>query len=371
MIDSIRSGYYTFLFRNTPNINRMRQLGCSVYYVSPTNKIVSARVPSKKRLNRILADPNLRCAEKDCQLMLPQPKVKKVFSRKSYRTNSPSFLVKADSQLLTWNVARVLGGRPRPNDGKHVKVGVIDTGIDLKHPDLAANVKGGVNLVNPTSAPQDDNGHGSHVAGIIGAVNNGRGVVGVAGGVSLYAIKVLNQNGTGTLTTLIKGIEWGIRHNMHILNISVSGGQTVPVVMRDAIHRAVRNGIVVVASAGNHGDSQGKGDTVQMPGRLPNTIAVAALDRNNQRAPFSSTGPSVDIAAPGVNILSTFKDGRYASLSGTSMAAPHVSGAAAILKRRYPKVTPLQVKQILQKHAIDLPPKGVDRLTGAGLVQVR
>lgn len=365
------SDYYTFLFRTTPDVNRIRKIGGIVYYVGRYNKMVAAIVPSSKQLEQILGDPNLVLAEKERKIALPYPKVRNVFPTKTFHSYSQSSLVKVSNQLLTWNIARVLGIRGRPNNGEGIRVGVIDTGIDLKHPDLAGNIKGGVNFVNPSSLPHDDNGHGTHVAGIIAAANNRRGIVGVAPRVSLYAIKVLNKDGSGSVTNMVKGIEWAIRNKMHILNISISGGQKGPAILAEAINAANRNGILVIAAAGNKGNPSGKGDTVEVPARMPRTVAVAALNRRNQRAPFSATGRSIGIAAPGVNILSTYKNGQYATLSGTSMAAPHVTGAAAILMRKYPKASPAFIIRTLERQAVDLYPKGKDRLTGAGLVQVR
>lgn len=366
-----RTRYYTFLFRHAPDVYKIHKLGGVVYHVGRYSTTVAAMISSRKQLDQILSDPNLLKAEVDCRVSLPMPTVDKIIPHEDFRTGTQASLVNFVQQRLTWNVARVLGGKPRPNPGNRIKVGVVDTGIDLNHPALRANIKGGVNFLRPSSPPQDDNGHGTHVAGIIGASNNDKGVIGVSPAVSLYAIKVLNQHGSGTLTTLLKGIEWGIQNKMDILNISISAGQHTPRMITEAIKSAVRNGILVVASAGNNGRPQGGGDTVEVPARIKETMAVAALTRRNKRAAFSATGPALDIAAPGVNILSTYKDSQYAVLSGTSMAAPHVSGAVAIFKRKYPQLSPLRLSRLLMEKAIDLPPRGKDRLTGAGLVQVR
>lgn len=268
-----------------------------------------------------------------------------------------------------WNVTRVLGGHPRSSDGEGVKVGIIDTGIDLHHPDLKENIKGGINVLSPSLPPQDDYGHGTHVAGIIGARHSKTGIVGVAPAVSLYAIKVQDRFGRGTLGTLIRGIEWAIRNRMHILNISLNSGGSIHPILRKTVHTAIRKGILVVAAAGNNGRASGTGNNVQVPARIPGIVAVGAVDCHNRRAPFSSTGPSLVISAPGVNILSTFLNKRYAVLNGTSMAAPHVSGVAAIVKQAHPYATPAQIVQTLRRHSIDLPPRGRDWLTGVGLVQ--
>lgn len=360
-----RHGYYAFLFRHSPRPEVIHKFGGEVYHVGRYSSIVSAIVSPDTRMDAILSDPRILAADRDLPIFLPFPKVERVIHTTRRRPRQ-----QAAKQRTTWNVARVLGNRPRPNNGRKIRVGVIDTGIDLNHPDLAANIKGGANIVTPSNRPQDDNGHGTHVAGIIGAVNNQTGVVGVAPAVSLYAIKVLNEKGSGTLTTLIKGIEWAIRNNMDILNISISGGSSLPPMLAQVVQSATDRGILIVGAAGNSGNLSGEGDNVGVPARLPNVVAVAALNRQNKRAPFSATGPSIDIAAPGVNILSAYVGHQYATLTGTSMAAPHVTGVAAMMKRMNPHLSPANLRQMLQNSAAPLP-ASQKRLTGAGLVRIR
>ncbi|MBI4128021.1 MAG: S8 family peptidase [Parcubacteria group bacterium] len=254
--------------------------------------------------------------------------------------------------------------------GAGVKIGIIDTGIDLDHSDLAFNIKGGVNLIHPEESFTDDNGHGTHVAGIIGALDNNEGTVGVAPEVSLYAIKVLGADGTGTLEDIIEGIRWATENGMNVINMSVVTLQDT-YEFHEAIRAAFDAGIVIVAAAGNSG-----GD-VFFPAAYDEVIAVSALDTTNARADFSSHGPAIDLAAPGVGILSTFKGSGYLELTGTSMAAPYVAGVAALLL-----ATPVgsgdldgngawdpnEVEARLEKTATDLGDAGVDTLYGAGLV---
>lgn len=272
------------------------------------------------------------------------------------------------SQIVPWNITRVIGKR-RVNNGKGVKVAILDTGIDLQHPDLVENIKGGVNIIDPARRPQDDNGHGTHIAGVIGALNNQFGVVGIAPKVSLYAVKVLDASGSGMITNLIKGIEWAIAHRMHILNISISGGKIIPPALAQAIQAATNQNMLVVAAAGNAGNATGTGDTVEIPARIQPVISVAALTRTNRRATYSATG-KVEIAAPGSQILSTYLHHRYAVLNGTSMAAAHVTGALALYRSAYPRASASALKKMLFARAIDLPPQGRDPLTGVGLVRV-
>jgi subtilisin family serine protease len=272
---------------------------------------------------------------------------------------------------LTWNIDRVDAEISWGiSTGDPVKVGVIDTGIDLSHPDIKSNIKGGYNAIYPWKSPNDDNGHGTHVAGIIAALNNSIGVVGVGPNIDLYAIKVLNASGSGYLSDVIEGLDWAVTHGMQIVNMSLGTSQNVQS-FHDAIVSAYNAGVVIVAAAGNSGGA------VSYPAAYPEVIAVSATDQNNQIASFSSRGPEVDLAAPGVNIYSTYKGKSYATLSGTSMATPHVTGAAALVidtkkcdLNSDNICTPAEVQQRLEQTAIDLGDPGKDNLYGYGLVNV-
>ncbi|MEM5811847.1 MAG: S8 family peptidase [Candidatus Aenigmatarchaeota archaeon] len=281
-------------------------------------------------------------------------------------------IVEALGQTLTWNIDRVDAELvwPTGNTADPVKVGVLDTGISNRHPDLTPNVKGGYNAINPLKSWNDDNGHGSHVAGIIAALNNDIGVVGVGPSIDLYAIKVLNAAGSGYLSDVIEGIQWAVQNNMQVLNMSLGTSQDVQS-LHDAIIQAYNTGIVLVGAAGNNGGS------VIYPAAYPEVIAVSATDQNDQIASWSSRGQEIDLAAPGVSIYSTYKGNKYATLSGTSMAAPHVSGVAALVLNTpvgtndlngNGKWDPDEVKTKLCQGAIDLGTPGIDNLYGCGLV---
>lgn len=276
------------------------------------------------------------------------------------------------AETVPWGVHRInadLVWGSNTNTGTGVSVAIIDTGIDQDHPDLAANIKGGQNFVvirgriDPTKW-DDDNGHGTHVAGIIAGVDNEIGVIGVAPGASLYAVKVLNSSGSGYVSDIILGIQWAITNGMQVINMSLGSSSDVSS-LHTACDAAYAAGIVVVAAAGNSGDTNPDNDVIY-PARYDSVIAVAATDGNNTRASWSSDGPEVSVAAPGVSIYSTYKGGGYASLSGTSMASPHVAGTVALMLKA--NVAPARVREKLQTTALDLGAAGSDNYYGWGLV---
>ncbi len=274
------------------------------------------------------------------------------------------------SQVLPWGIDRVDAELVwNTTKADLIKVAIIDTGIDLKHPDLKDNIKGGYNALQPWKSPNDDNGHGTHVAGIVAALNNTIGVVGVGPQIDLYAVKVLNAAGSGYLSDVIEGLDWAIQNEMHVVNMSLGTSVDIPS-FREAVQRVNAAGIVQVAAAGNTGGS------VVYPAAYPEVIAVSATDQNNQIASWSSRGPEVDLSAPGVNIYSTYKGSSYKALSGTSMSAPHVSGVVALVLSIPNKCdydlngtcSPSEVQQRLEQTTIDLGVQGKDALYGSGLV---
>ncbi|MFB3789381.1 MAG: S8 family serine peptidase [bacterium] len=251
--------------------------------------------------------------------------------------------------------------------GGGVKVGVIDTGVNYNHPDIAGNYRGGYDFVNKDSDPQDDNSHGSHVAGILAALDNSQGVVGVAPKVELYALKVLNQYGNGGYSDIVAALEWSVTNGIQVVNLSLGSVGDPGTTVEQAFANAAAAGLVIVAAAGNQGNAEGTGDNVIYPARYQSVIAVAALNPANQRAVFSSTGPAVELAAPGVDILSIQHNGPgYTTKSGTSMASPHVAGAAALLIDA--GISSTLVRTALQLTADDLGNPGRDSFHGFGLV---
>ena len=277
------------------------------------------------------------------------------------------------TEVLPWGINKIDAESvwPLGGTGFDVDVGVIDTGISASHPDLAGNIKGGVSEVWYTSSWNDDNGHGSHVAGIIGAVDNTIGVVGASPAANLYAIKVLDRNGSGYISDVINGIDWAIASGMKVINLSL-GCDCDSLSLHDAVTRARDAGIIVVAAAGNSGGS------VLYPAAYPEAIAVAAVDSADIAPYWSSRGPEVDLAAPGKSIYSTYKGTGYATLSGTSMAAPHVAGTVALMLGVPDSPAcdadgdglcdPTEVQNKLQATAIDLGVGEPNDIYGYGLV---
>jgi len=256
----------------------------------------------------------------------------------------------SSAQVIPWGVSRVQAPKVWDvTEGNTVKVGIIDTGIDGKHPDLRGNVKGGVNTYNSTSPFTDENGHGTHVAGTVAALNNSFGVVGVAPRVELYALKCFSPDGTATLTDIAQAIDWAIHHQVHVLNMSF-GSREESQILHSAIKAALRAGIIMIASSGNASES------LDYPARYPEVFAIGAIDQKDRVAKFSNYGRTLNYVAPGVDILSTWPVAPgYNTLSGTSMASPHISGLCALLLSQAPHLSPLQLKQIFDRAAQRLP----------------
>ncbi|MET3696770.1 subtilisin [Bacillus oleivorans] len=260
--------------------------------------------------------------------------------------------------------------------GDGVKVAILDTGIDTEHPDL--KVAGGVCVAESCPSGFDDNnGHGTHIAGIIAAQDNEIGVLGIAPDVELYAIKSLDQNGDGTTATIIAGIEWAIQNQMDIINLSVTTTANDSALQR-ILDQAYQQGILLVGSGGNNGTAAGTENNVMYPAKYPTVIAVSSVDSQLKRSSTSATGYEIEIAAPGDQILSTFpsdvlingsQSNGYAVMSGTSMAAPFVAAMLALYKEKEPAKTSAELRTLLQQNALDLGVAGKDNLYGYGLVQ--
>ena len=245
--------------------------------------------------------------------------------------------------------------------GEGASIAIIDTGITRSHPDLAGVVIGGFNALDPKKpdAWDDDQGHGSHVAGTIAGRRDGKGVVGVAPLAKLYAVKVLDSEGNGGFSSVIAGIEWAAKKGIKVANMSLGADEGSEALKR-AVAAASKAGLTIVAAAGNSGGPVG------FPASYPETIAVAASDVKDGVADFSSRGPEVDFIAPGVDVKSVKMGGGWEELSGTSMATPHVAGLAALAVARGAS-TPAAVRAMLKRAATPLPGHA-STLQGMGMI---
>ncbi len=264
---------------------------------------------------------------------------------------------------------------------KNILVAVVDTGLDANHPDLKANVyhdaKGnyGFDFVKNSPNPSDEHGHGTHVAGIIGAIANPKtGVSGVIQNVSIEAVKYYADSNTGAvnLKNTVKALEWAENSGAKVINYS-GGGPEFAEEEYLALKKAEAKGIIVVAAAGNERSDTDLPENYYYPSayRLTNIISVAATDINNKLIRSSNWGKTkVDVTAPGENIYSTLPNGRYGFMTGTSQATAFVSGIAALLLSHDPTLTPARVKEII-RNSVDLYPELKDKVAAGGRVNAK
>ena len=320
---------------------------------------ISGQLPEEE-IAKIKKDPDVAYVEADVELGITEPD-----------TVLPPL---TQEYTDSWGVTRIGGNFAAAGGitGAGVKVAVLDSGIDYNHPDLKDNYKGGYNVVYGSDDPYDDGyiSHGTHIAGIIGARDNGTGVVGVAPEASIYAVKVLGGMLMGALSDILAGMEWAIENKMDIINLSIESSIDSEA-FRDACDRAYQAGIIVVAAGGNS-----KSNVIAFPAAYESVIAVAATSEDDTFAAFSNFGEKIELAAPGVSIKSTLRGGGYGTMKGTSQAAAHVSGAAAILlakelsQNKDDKSQADDVRELLDSSATDFGDAGRDQYFGFGLVNL-
>ena len=273
-------------------------------------KGTNAVVISVSSDNNVSNESDVRFVEDDYIISIEGSTSKKVKDSDDNATDQPA-------EVVPWGVEYMNDlTSDGDNTGAGIKVGIIDTGIDVDHPDLNGNIKGGYNATSKKKSFDDDNGHGTHVAGIIAAVDNDIGVVGVAPDAELYAVKALDSTGNGYISDVIEGIEWCIANNIDIINMSISI-EADSNALHETVIEAYCSGIIMVAAAGNN-----YGDNCEFPAAYDEVIGVGALDINVEIAMFSAKN-GVDVWAPGVEIFSTYYEDTYLTMNGTSMAAPH------------------------------------------------
>jgi serine protease len=377
---------FAFAQENKPKMNFVLALTLGVFFAMHSAYAEDYVVELKAEAATLMqADANDALAEPDSrlatitppeQLQASEDYCERLLATGFVKSCSPNFEVSINKTTndpqsnALWGLDRIEASKAweiATGSTEEVVIAGIDTGIDYSHPDLAANmwtnpgeIPGdgidndangyiddvhGVNAALGSGNPMDDNGHGTHTAGTIGAVgDNGIGVVGVAWRVKIMALKFLNANGGGTIADAIRAINYLVKmktqYGVNIVAANNSwggGGFSQP--LYDAIKRARDAGIVFVAAAGNEANNNDLAATYPAGYDLDNVISVGAIDKSNKLAYFSNYGQAVDVAAPGVGILSTVPGGGYAALSGTSMAAPHVAGAVALLAGHEPSLT--------------------------------
>lgn len=263
---------------------------------------------SKEEVVRLKQDKNIQYIEPDRIITL-----------------STCFTV-AEPRLITWNIERVGYG-----DGTGKRVWVIDTGIDFDHPDLTVNTSLSRSFLPGQPSADDENGHGTHVAGVIGGKNNTFGVLGVASGATLISLRVLDKNGEGKLSYIIQAMSYINSNAMSgdVVNMSLGENEGVSEILDAQIRNTAAKQIYFSIAAGNEHTSANKYSPSRVNG--PNIYTVSAIDSLDNFASFSNYGNDVvDYAVPGVRILSTYTGNRYAYMSGTSMAAPHMAGLLAL-----------------------------------------
>ncbi|MFC4542841.1 S8 family peptidase [Halosolutus amylolyticus] len=343
------------LLRNTAaGVTATGMAGTAVAQESPGRKIVglTADAPfglARKAASEVTHELDFDRVGKVVSGRFPAEAIEGLEKNPNVRYVEDEGTMQALAQTLPWGIDRVDADVLHANGetGNGADIAIIDTGIDADHPDLQANLGTGEDFTG-TGSWDDDNGHGTHCAGIADAVDNSEGVVGVSTEATLHAVKVLDSQGSGTYSDIAAGIEWVADQGYDVASLSL-GGSSGSSALRDAVQYAQSNGVLLVAAAGNSGPCS---DCVGYPAAYSEVMAVSSTNSSDGLSSFSSTGPEIEIAAPGSDIYSTYNDGGYNTLSGTSMACPHVSGAAGQLMAN--GYTNSEARQTMKDTAEDL-----------------
>lgn len=231
------------------------------------------------------------------------------------------------TQFMGWEILKFnIQSMWSLSKGEGVKVGIIDTGCDLNHPDIKNNLLQGINILDSSKDPFDDNGHGTHVSGTIAAENNGLGMVGVAPLAKIVPIKALDKNGSGNNTSISKAIIWAADNGCDFIGMSLgSEGESLDI--NRAIDYAIKKRVVIFCAAGNSGENH----SIMYPAKNELTISIGAIDKYLNRTSFTCSGEELDFLCPGSDIISCVPNNGYASMSGTSMSNPFAVGCACLL----------------------------------------
>ncbi len=318
------------------------------YYVvkHQTLSTESAIEALEKEEDIVSAEPNYYYDKQQAGITVPNDEF-----YKDYQWNL--FQIKAEQG---WNIT---GGE------EQVILAILDTGIDPNHADISGRLIEGFNAFDETNNANDGNGHGTHVAGIAAAVtNNVTGIAGISWYNSVMPVKVLDDNGQGSLFEIAAGIRWATDNGAKVINMSLGDSQSSNI-LHEAIRYAYERDVLLIAASGNDNVP-----TPMYPAAYEEVLAVSAVDHRSTKAIFSNYGNHIDVAAPGHHIPSLFPGGEYVFMSGTSMAAPHVAGLGALIRSIRTDLTHLEVMEIIRQTADDLGPVGFDPFYGYGQINV-
>ncbi len=330
-------------FVRTEDVDMVESVGGTIKHTHNSINAITVEIESNK-IKILKANSNIKYIEEDQEAkILVNITIIKDEMLKDVDTNN----------IIQWGVIKIRATEVHTtgNKGFGIKGVIIDTGIDYTHPNLKDNYKGGYNFINNTDDPMDNNGHGSHVTGIASATDIGNGLIGVAPEMDIYSYKVLDANGSGSYSNIIAAIQKAIDDKMQIINMSL-GGSGFSQALNDICNAAYNAGIVIIAAAGNSGNGS---DKIGYPAKFDSVIAVGATDSNDLRASFSSTGPKLEVCAPGVSIPSSVPSGicslcdtsKYKNLSGTSMSTPHVFGTVALILNENSNLKNTEIRNII------------------------
>lgn len=340
---------------DNPEIARMTNdiNGNVVKYLDSTIVFKSNELSTSELIQYFNSQPDVIFAEPNYiylqnQISFPND----LLYREQYQWNLPVIQTEAG-----WDITK--------GDEKII-IAVVDTGVDLNHPDLRKRLTKGYNVLENNDYPDDDNGHGTHVAGIIASeTNNREGIAGITWYNKIMPIKAMGAEGYGSTFDIAKGIIWAADHGAKVINLSL-GNYHPSSLMKEAIKYAFEKNAVIISAAGNDNSNH-----PSFPAAYPEVLGVSAVSYSGQRAPFSNYGDYIDVSAPGVQIPSTYFNKQYAALSGTSMASPHVAGLAGLILSANPNLTNKDVMNIIKSTAYDLGAPGKDNDFGSGLIDVQ
>ncbi|WP_051287339.1 S8 family peptidase [Paenibacillus taiwanensis] len=346
---------YFISFKSQINTALIYSLGGKIVESYPDLTMILAEL-SAANAAKLKGDPQIEFVEQDRAIhVLPEQgtTVEREMSHLSQFNQG---------QVIQWGAQKVkaIEAQQEGYMGKGIKIGIIDSGIDYTHEDLS--IAGGVNIIDGSANFMDDYGHGTEIAGIIGALPNHIGVLGIAPDARIYGIKVLDAKGDGHISHVVKGITWSIDHHMDIVNLSFQTKENSKA-LKKVIKKAYQKGLLLIGAAGNNGFNEG--NTVEYPAAYKEVIAVGAINSRDERTFYSGRGKELDVMAPGASIYSTTLHHQYTMTLGTSMAAAHVSGVAALIMEAKPHLNNREIRSIVMHTASKM---GERNLYGHGLV---